>query len=72
MSTADSPVSAGKTKATYAITGGGINQHGWFAFNAVNLKTGRSVELSRKRVAILRREGRIADTSAANVVSKSN
>lgn len=48
-------------KATYTEAGGGVNDRGWYVRYLVNTKTGRTVEVSRKRVAELRREGRIVE-----------
>ena len=48
-----------RTKATYTIEGGGVNNSGWWVYRLTNNKTGATVEKSRKAVATLRREGRV-------------
>lgn len=51
------------SKATYTEAGGGVNNNGWYVRYLMNLKTGRIIEASRKRVAELRREGRIIENA---------
>lgn len=61
-------MSVGKRELVkYLVIGGGVDRNGWWKFELLNLKTNRSARVSRKRVAELRRAGRILEAAQIEV-----
>lgn len=50
-------------KLTYAIVGAGVDLDGWYKVRLLR-SDGREVKANKKRVADLRREGRIVEAAA--------